>query len=337
MSVLKSLSQLEAAGLMPPGSAGDAALEEVARRYSIALTPAITAGIAGGSAVLARQFLPSAAELVETAEERSDPIGDRVHEPVPGIVHRYPDRCLLMVTRACAVYCRYCFRREAVGAAAAVLPHADMDAALDYIAATPGLREVILSGGDPLVLSERRLRGVLERLDAMPHLELLRIHTRVPSVAPERVTESLADLLGGLRLPVWLAVHANHVDELGAPVAEACRRLARAGVPLLGQSVLLAGVNDNVEALEALLRRMIALRIKPYYLHHPDPARGTGHFRVSVPMGQSLMRALRGRLSGLAHPTYVLDIPGGFGKVPLTPPYWQNGAVEDIHGAIHTL
>jgi lysine 2,3-aminomutase len=206
-------------------------------------------------------------------------------------------------------------------------------AAIDYIRRRPEIWEVILTGGDPLLLAPRRLAGIIDALSGIPHVATLRIHSRVPVVDPERVDAALVDALAS-RLPVWLAIHANHPRELSGSALDACGRLARAGVPLLGQTVLLRGVNDDASVLEALFRAMVRARIKPYYLHHPDLAPGTAKFRLSVAEGQSLMRALRGRLSGLAQPTYVLDVPGGAGKVPIGPNSVEPGGIRDIHGRL---
>lgn len=321
------------------------ALTLVAQDFRIRITPEMHAAIgAPGDAVMgdavAAQFVPSPAELLSRPEDLPDPIGDTVHEAAPGLTHRYPDRAILHITKTCDVYCRFCFRRETVGETGP-LPEADLEAALRYIAATPALREIILTGGDPLTLSPRRLESVLERLSAIAHITTLRIHTRVPVVAPERITPGLVALLRGLRPALWLVVHTNHAQELTAPARTALARLANAGVPLLSQSVLLRGVNNSHEALLELLRKLQDNRVKPYYLHHCDLARGAGHFRTTIAEGRALMAGLRGHLSGPALPTYVLDIPGGFGKVPVTadhfapgpsPGLWQ---VTDWQGRVH--
>jgi lysine 2,3-aminomutase len=218
------------------------------------------------------------------------------------------------------MYCRFCFRREVVGRASGSLTPAELEATVDYVASTPAVREVILTGGDPLMLSARRLGALLRRLAAIAHVESLRIHTRVPVAAPERID---AELVAALRpgKAVWLSVHTNHVRELTDDAARGLARLADAGVPLLAQTVLLLGVNDDPDLLEALFRRLVALRVKPYYLHHPDLAPGTAHFRLGLGAGQLIYRALRGRIPGHALPTYVLDIPGGAGKVPVEAPW----------------
>lgn len=316
---LTGVADLVAEGLAAPADAP--ALEAVAQSFRIRLSPAMQAAIASPGDGVAAQFVPDARELQVRPEELADPIGDDVHRSVPGLTHRYPDRAILHITQACAVYCRFCFRREAVGETAA-LPEAELARALDYLAATPAIREVILTGGDPLTLSARRIGDVLARLSAIPHLETLRIHTRVPVVAPERITPALLAALDQ-PLPVWIVVHTNHPQEITPEAEAALRKLNRAGVPLLSQSVLLRGVNDNAEVLEALFRALQRNRVKPYYLHHCDLARGTSHFRTTIAEGQALMAALRGRLSGAALPTYVLDIPGGKGKVPIGPGYLE--------------
>jgi lysine 2,3-aminomutase len=254
------------------------------------------------------------------ADELHDPIGDDAHSPLPGVVHRYPDRALLLLTAACRVHCRFCFRREFVGQPTRALSKEQFEGAFAYLAAHPEIWEVILSGGDVLTLPDAYLAGALERLRAIPHLRVIRFHSRVPAVLPERLTDALAELLRA-HAPVYLVAHVNHPREVTPAFTTAVGRLVDKGVPVLAQSVLLKGVNDDAAVLADLFRRLVEARVKPYYLHHPDLARGTGHFRVSVRRGQALMRQLRGRISGLCLPTYVLDIPGGLGKVPIGPCY----------------
>jgi len=267
---------------------------------------------------IAAQFVPREAELAMAADDRPDPIGDELHSPVPGIVHRYPDRVLLKPVLVCPVYCRFCFRREQVGQGNGLLPAADLDRALAYIAEHPEIWEVIVTGGDPFVLSARRIAALVRRLDAVPHVAVIRFHTRVPVAAPRRVRPAL---VAALRVDkaVYVVIHANHPRELTPAMRGAVGRLVRAGIPVLSQSVLLRGVNDDPAVLEALFRGLVAMRVKPYYLHHPDLAPGTAHFRLDIGAAQRLVAALRGRVSGLCQPTYVLDIPGGRGKVPLLP------------------
>ncbi len=318
---LRSAADLADAGLLPADAVD--AVARVGARYSIAVTPAIAGLIdrADPADPIARQYIPDAAELLTASHELEDPTADAPHTPVAGVVHRYPDRALLKPLLACPVYCRFCFRREAVGADGGVLGEAALEAALGWFAQTPTVREAILTGGDPLMLSPRRLGAILGRLAAMPHIELLRIHSRVPVAAPDVVTPALAEALGAVARPLYLCVHANHAREFSTAAIAALGRLHRAGVVLLGQSVLLRGVNDSVEALEALFRAMLRARVKPYYLHQLDPAPGTARFAVPVEEGRALLRALRGRVSGLAWPTYVQERPGGAGKVPLGPAY----------------
>ena len=285
---------------------------------------------------IARQFLPTEAELLRLPQERDDPIGDDVHSPLEGIVHRYPDRVLLKLTHTCAVYCRFCFRRETVGpGGGGALSPAALDAAMAYIAARPEIWEVILTGGDPLVLSPRRLSEAMRRLAAIDHVKVVRFHTRVPAVDPGAVTPELVAALACPGKAVYVALHANHPRELTPAARAACARIVDAGMPMLGQTVLVAGVNDDPQVLGAMMRAFVETRIKPYYLHHGDLAPGTSHLRTSVEEGQAVMRALRGRFSGLCQPTYVLDIPGGHGKVPVGPAYLQRDVVEDPWGEVH--
>jgi lysine 2,3-aminomutase len=295
---------------------------DVTGRYDYRMTPYLESLLKGRAPddPLSVQFLPDARELEALPYETADPIGDVPFSPVEGIVHRYPDRVLLKVAHACPVYCRFCFRREMVGSKGTPLMGPALDTAIDYIRAHPQVWEVILTGGDPLTLSGRRLTDILKRLTAIESVGVLRIHSRVPIVAPERIDEATVEALR-LPQPVYLAVHTNHPDEITGEVVAALRRLSAAGVVLLSQSVLLKGVNDDARTLDALFRKLVRLKVRPYYLHHPDLAPGTSHFRVSIEAGQELMRILRGTLSGLCLPTYVLDIPGGFGKVPVSLAY----------------
>ena len=310
-----------------------ARLDQVAVRYAVAIPPAFAALIEHPDDAVGRQFIPRPEELDTAPHERPDPIGDDAFSPVPGIVHRYADRALLKPILVCPVYCRFCFRREHVGPGGGILSDADLATALDWLRTTTAVREVILTGGDPLLLSPRRLGAILAALDAIPHVETLRIHTRVPTADPERLT-AVAEALQTVK-PLWLVIHVNHARELTEAARAALLAVSRRGVPLLGQSVLLRGVNDSATTLEALLRAMLSARIKPYYLHQLDPAPGTARFHVPIEEGRALLRQLRGRVTGLAWPTYVLDIPGGYGKVPIGPEYLSGQTVTDPQGDSH--
>lgn len=295
-------------------------LKQVAAKYAVAITPAMDALIdeTDPNDPIAAQFRPDARELDTAPGELSDPIGDDPHTPVKGIVHRYPDRCLLKLVHVCPVYCRFCFRREMVGPQGdGTLTSEELDAALAYIESQPGIWEVILTGGDPFLLSARRVREITRRLAAIAHVKIIRWHTRIPAVDPLRVTPDLAEALRTEGATTYVVLHANHPRELTDQARAAIARIVDAGVPMLSQSVLLKGVNDDVETLEALMRGLVEARVKPYYLHHLDKAPGTSHFRCSIAEGQALAQALHQRASGIAQPSYVLDIPGGHGKAPL--------------------
>jgi lysine 2,3-aminomutase len=333
---LRSASALVDAQLIKPQRL--AALQKVASRYAVAITPALVDLIDTAHAhdPIALQFVPDERELESRDEENADPIGDEAHTLVPGVVHRYPDRVLLKVVNACAVYCRFCFRREMIGPGRGALTGKALAAALDYIAGIPDIWEVILTGGDPLLLPPRRLQDVMTRLAAIDHVKVIRVHTRIPVVAPERVTPaSLRALRTGKA--TFMVLHANHARELTAAARAACARVVDAGIPMLSQSVLLRGVNDDPDTLGALMRALVECRIKPYYLHHADLAPGTAHLRTSIADGQVLLRALHGRYSGLCQPHYVLDIPGGHGKSPIGPAYLSADAEEitDFKGTRH--
>jgi len=335
-TTLRSAAALAAAKLISPGELPG--LERVAAQYAVAITPAMAELIETADDPIARQFLPDLRELNVHPDERADPIGDEVRSPVEGIVHRYPDRVLLKVTHTCAVYCRFCFRREMVGPQGlGALTPAELDAALAYIAARPDIWEVIVTGGDPLVLSARRLADLMDRLGAIDHVKVVRFHTRVPVVDPGAITDQLVAALRRSDKAVYVAIHANHARELTGAARAACARFVDAGIPLVSQSVLLKGVNDDPATLGALMRAFVETRIKPYYLHQSDLAPGTGHLRTTIAQGQALMKALRGDYSGLCQPTYVLDIPGGHGKAPVGPNYLSEDGerVEDPSGVRH--
>ncbi|WP_117194498.1 lysine-2,3-aminomutase-like protein [Rhizobium terrae] len=312
---LKTLEELASAGLIEAGRLPG--IRAVADRYAVALTPTVVSLIDRDKPddPIARQFLPDPAELLTTPEERADPIGDHAHSPVKGIVHRYPDRVLLKAVHVCPVYCRFCFRREKVGPQGdGTLAPDELAAALDYIRAHSEIWEVILTGGDPLVLSPRRLAAIMRGLADIPHVKIIRFHTRVPVVGPAHVDDALIAALKESGKVVYVALHANHARELTNEARAACARLIDAGIPMISQTVLLKGVNDDPAVLGDLMKAFVETRIKPYYLHHPDLAPGTGHFRLEIAEGQKIVQALRGNISGLCQPTYVLDIPGGHGK-----------------------
>ena len=316
--ILKTIGDLVDAGLVE--TAQTAALEQVAERYAVAITPAMDALIDADDPAdpIARQFVPDERELDVRPQESGDPIGDKAHMPVEGVVHRYPDRVLLKVVHVCPVYCRFCFRREMVGPdrEPGLTPEM-LDKAIDYIAAHHEISEVILTGGDPFVLTPRRAADLTERLAAIEHVKVLRWHTRVPVVDPERVSDEFVRALKTRQATIYVALHSNHAREFTPAAKAAIARIVDAGIPMLSQTVLLKGVNDNADTLAELMRTFVESRIKPYYLHHADLAPGTGHFRTTIAQGQALMRALRTKVSGIALPSYVLDIPGGHAKANL--------------------
>ncbi len=327
---LRSAAALHDAGLIAARDLD--AIAAVEARYAVAITPAVRALIETPDDPIGRQFVPDPAELIVADFESLDPIADDALSPVKGVVHRYADRALLKPLLVCPVYCRFCFRREHVGPAGGLLTDAELDAAYAWFADHPAITEVILTGGDPLMLSPRRLRAIIAALSSIPHIRTLRIHTRVPVADPARLSDAVADALD-TETPLWLVVHANHAREFSADAHAALTRVRRRGIPLLGQSVLLRGVNDSAEALEALFRAMLAARVKPYYLHQLDAAPGTARFHVPIAEGQRLLASLRGRVTGLAWPTYILDIPGGHGKVPIGPGYLNtDGTVRGPDG-----
>ena len=341
---LKTVPELREAGLISENET--LALREVSARYAIAVTPPVASLIDATDPAdpIGRQFIPTLAELDHRSEESKDPIGDRTKSPVRGIVHRYRDRVLLKAVAVCPVYCRFCFRREMVGPDNETgLTESELETAFAYIAEHPQIWEVIITGGDPLILSPRRIAELTTRLSDIPHVNVIRWHSRIPVVSPGAITEELIAALVSARPAVFVAIHANHARELTKEARAVCGRLTKSGISLVSQTVLLKGVNDDADTLEDLMRSFVEAGVKPYYLHHPDLAPGTGHFRVPIETGQLLMRQLRQRVSGLAMPTYVLDIPGAFGKVPAGPQYLnrENGAdspyaVTDPNGGTHS-
>jgi lysine 2,3-aminomutase len=267
-----------------------------------------------------KQVVPTAAEMVPFTAMMADSLSEDRHSPVPGLVHRYPDRVLMLITTQCASYCRYCTRSRIVGDPSATFSRAEFDMQIDYLKHTPQVRDVLLSGGDPLVLAPKILEEILGCLREIPHIEIIRIGTRVPVFLPMRVTQELTDMLQKFH-PLWMNIHVNHSNEITAELAEACDRLTRAGIPLGNQSVLLAGINDNVHVQRQLVQDLVRIRVRPYYLYQCDLVEGAGHFRTPVAKGIEIMEGLRGHTSGYAVPTYVIDAPGGGGKIPVMPNY----------------
>ena len=267
-----------------------------------------------------KQIIPRADELQAFTAMMEDSLSEDRHSPVPGLVHRYPDRVLMLVTTQCASYCRYCTRARIVGDPSAQFSRAEFELQIDYLKRTPQVRDVLLSGGDPLVLAPKVLEEILSRLSEIPHIEILRIGSRVPVFMPMRVTDELCDMLQKFH-PLWLNIHVNHPNEITKELAEACDRMSRAGIPLGNQSVLLAGINDNVHIQRQLVQSLIRMRVRPYYLYQCDLVEGVGHFRTPVAKGIEIMEGLRGHTSGFAVPQYTIDAPGGGGKIPVSPNY----------------
>lgn len=340
---LKTIKNLKEQGLVK----GDSLLKlkKVVDLFSLAITPHMhnLINLEDDNDPIARQFVPSVEELNILPIEKEDPIGDEPFTAVKGIIHRYPDRCLFTPVHVCPVYCRFCFRREKVGSNKG-LTKQELQTAYAYINEHKELWEVILTGGDPLILKPSFIKQIIKELNQIPHIEIIRIHTRVPLVDPKRINqEMIAALKQGKT--IYVVLHANHPREFTALGRKACAALVDSGMPMLSQSVLLKGVNDNIEILGKLMRCFVQNRIKPYYLHQGDLAKGTQHFRTTIDVGQSLMQQLRGHFSGICQPSYVLDIPGGYGKVPIGPNYLQQEQIanshkryklEDYRGGLHT-
>lgn len=315
MAIIRTVEQLQSSGLV--GADVVPYLSEIQSHLDFRIPENYVRQIQTGDHALAQQFVPSTQELLFFPEELEDPIGDERFTPVEGLTHRYPDRVLLKVTYMCGVYCRFCFRRYKVSKQKQVHLEQQLVQCLDYIERDARIWEVILTGGDPLILSDKALKGVLDRLSTIPHIKVIRFHTRMPSAVPERVSDNLLELLKSTSKSLWMALHINSPSELSLTAERAIARLHAAGVHLLSQSVLLRNVNDTSEILTALLRRFVELGIKPYYLHYPDLAQGTQHFRIPLAKAVELIAQLRGEVSGLCIPQLMVDIPGGHGKVTL--------------------
>ncbi|MBA2654565.1 MAG: lysine-2,3-aminomutase-like protein [Gammaproteobacteria bacterium] len=314
-------------------------LAQVAEKFDVRITSVVAELLANDSGGhIAKQFIPQVEELQINPQELVDPIGDNKYEKVKGVIHRYPDRCLLKVVSVCPVNCRFCFRREMMGAVQKSLTQAELGLAYDYIRSQPQLWEVILTGGDPLILKPSSIAKIFASLDSISHLDVVRIHTRVPVVDPARINSKLIEALK-ISKAVYVILHANHPAEFTPNSIAACARLVDAGIPMLSQTVLLKGVNDDEKTLASLMKTFVRHRIKPYYLHHLDLAKGTGHFRVSIARGQALVKSLQGTISGLCQPNYMLEIPGGAGKMPIGPSYIKREGdkwvVEDYLEQLH--
>jgi lysine 2,3-aminomutase len=305
-----------------------APLEAVAEQYPMRITPYYQALIREVGDPIWRQAVPDAAELHDHVCP-ADPLDEENQSPVPNLVHRYPDRALFLVCAECAMYCRFCTRKRKVGGANMVVTRETVAQGLDYIRSRPAIRDVILSGGDPLLLSDEQLDGILAALRAIPHVEIIRIGSRVPVVLPQRITPGLIRVLRKHH-PLYLNTHFNHPDEITAISAKACTRLADAGIPMGNQTVLLRGVNDDPAVMTQLMHQLLTIRVRPYYLYQADLVQGTNHFRTSVTEGLEIVRALRGHTSGLGVPAYVIDAPGGGGKIPLLPDYLVHLGEDEV-------
>jgi lysine 2,3-aminomutase len=266
---------------------------------------------------LRKTVIPHMMEFVTTSAEMVDPCGEDSHMPVPGLVHRYPDRVLFLVNETCSVYCRYCTRSRLVGSGK---HHVEFEAVYDYLRNHPEVRDVLISGGDPLVMSNEKLEGIISNLRAIPSIEIVRLGTKMPVVLPQRITENLVNMLKKYH-PFFMSIHFLHPDEITPDVERACNMLADAGIPTFSQTVLLKGVNDNPAVMKRLMQKLLTLRVRPYYIYQCDPVQGTSHFRTSIDTGLNIMEHLRGHTTGYAIPTYVVDAPAGGGKIPVSPDY----------------
>lgn len=326
---ITSLSGLEERLRLSPEERAGALFAD--QKLSLAITPYFFNLIDGDDpdCPIRRQVIPRVDEMHQAEEESPDPLGEDAYMPVPGLVHRYPDRVLFLVTDRCAAYCRYCTRSRLVSNAQGYDFHPELERALAYIERTPAVRDVLLSGGDPLLLSDRKLDYLLGRLRAIPHVEFIRIGSRIPVFLPQRITEGLCEVLKR-HGPIWMSIHMNHPKEATVELAQALERLSFAGVPLGNQSVLLKGVNDDPETYQALVHRLLKMRVRPYYIYACDLISGSAHLRADVLKGIEIVRALRGHTTGYAVPQFVIDAPGGGGKVPINPDYIRHVNDEEI-------
>jgi lysine 2,3-aminomutase len=308
-----------------------AAIEMIQSRLPVGITPYFMSLLSKEDAndPLRRTVVPTTAEFVTTPEEAEDPLSEDSMSPVPGLVHRYPDRVLLLVLDFCSTYCRYCTRSRVVGHGSIYPSRSRLERAIEYIRSTPTVRDVLISGGDPLTLNDERLNWLLSRLREIPHVEILRIGTKIPAVLPQRITPNLVRMLRRHH-PLWMSLHFTHPSECTPEAYRACERLANAGIPLGSQTVLLKGINDNVETMKALCHHLLRMRVRPYYIYQCDPITGSSHFRTPVEKGLEIIRGLRGHTTGYAVPTYVIDAPGGGGKIPLMPNYVEGREGDDL-------
>lgn len=326
---LTSVAQLERHMTLTPAEKAGCLFAD--RKLALAITPYFFNLIDRDDpdCPIRRQVIPRGEEMTVAQEERLDSLGEDAHSPVPGLVHRYPDRVLFLVTDRCAAYCRYCTRSRLVSNAQDYNFHPEYEQALRYIEAHTEVRDVLLSGGDPLLLSDKKLEHLLGRLRAIPHVEFIRIGSRIPVFLPQRITPELCDVFRR-HGPIWMSIHVNHPREATQELKDACERLAFAGVPLGNQSVLLRGVNDDPEVMKALVHRLLRMRVRPYYLYQMDLITGGSHFKVDVRKGLEIIQALRGHTTGYAVPQYVIDAPGGGGKVPVNPDYVEKITDEEV-------
>jgi lysine 2,3-aminomutase len=308
-----------------------AAFAKPMRPFPVSITPHAMSGIdpADPADPLRAMLVPRAAEREHAPGEFLDPLGEDAHRPAPCIIHTYPDKALFLATDYCATYCRYCTRARLVGAGALTTQREVWSAGLGYLAATPAIRDVLVTGGDPLTLADARLDWLLARLREIPHVGIVRIGTKLPAVLPQRITPALVRMLRRHQ-PLWVSAHFSHPNELSPDTRRACNRLANAGIPMISQTVLLKDINNSTAVLKRLFEELVALRVRPYYLHQCDPIQGSAHFRTPVATGQQIMRELHGRTSGFAIPMYMLDAPGGGGKVPIGPEFIERRDGADI-------
>lgn len=326
---LTSVAQLEQFMILTPEEKAGCLFAD--HRLSLAITPYFFNLIDRDdpNCPIRKQVIPRAGEMQISAEEQLDSLGEDEHSPVPGLVHRYPDRVLFLVTDRCAAYCRYCTRSRLVSNAQDYNFHPEYEQGLRYIEAHPEVRDVLLSGGDPLLLSDKKLEHLLSRLRAIKHVEFIRIGSRIPVFLPQRITPELCEIFKKYG-PIWMSIHVNHPKEATAELRDACERLSFAGVPLGNQSVLLRGVNDDPEVMKALVHRLLRMRVRPYYLYQMDLITGGSHFKVDVRKGLEIIQSLRGHTTGYAVPQYVIDAPGGGGKVPINPDYVEKITDDEV-------